>query len=395
MIGPADAPSDVSAPRAAAAGRRVAHLTTVHGRRDVRIFEKETRTLAAAGFEVYLLVGDGRGDERVDGVQVLDIGAAPPGRLRRMLRQPLLMLRAARRLHADVYHFHDPELLWVGALLQLGGAHVVYDSHEDVPRDILSKDWIAPALRRTIAVAFERLENFVARRLSAVVAATPHIATRFAEIGARSIDINNYPADAELARATPPTPAGAAPGNRVLCYIGGIGRIRGVIEMVKAMERVDAILVMAGAFEGPDTEAETRALPGWQRVDYRGTVGREEVRRLMAGASAGLLLFHPEPNHVDAQPNKMFEYMSAGLPVVASDFPLWRRVLVDEGAGVCVDPMDPAAIAAAIDRLLHDAEAARQMGERGRSAVQARYRWSTQAARLVGLYDDLLGSYAR
>ncbi len=363
----------------------IAHLSTVHARRDVRIFEKMACSLAAEGFDVHLVVGDGRGPETLRGVTVHDIGTPGPSRVKRMLLQGWRMWRAARALRAPLYHFHDPELLWVGLALRAGGAQVVYDSHEDVPRDILSKDWIAPVLRRAIAAVFERFEDFAAARLSAVVAATPHIAARFARIHSQAVAVNNYPAERELA-----TPPAQARSGRCVCYIGGIGGIRGVVEMVQAMASVDGTLVMAGPFESPETEAAVRSLPGWARVDYRGVVGRDEVRAIMAASRAGLLLFHPEPNHVDAQPNKMFEYMSAALPVVASDFPLWRRVLVDEGAGVCVDPLDVAQIAAAVQGLLDQPERAQAMGEQGRAAVLARYRWDRELPKLVALYRQLL-----
>lgn len=364
---------------------RVVHLSTVHTRGDVRIFEKQACSLAAAGFDVHLVVGDGLGDEQVQGVKVHDIGAAPATRLGRMWRQPWRALGRVRALRPDLVHFHDPELLVVGWLLQRGGVPVIYDSHEDVPRDILSKAWIAPRLRRAVAWVFEQIEDRIAARLAAVVAATPHIAARFARLHPRAVDINNYPAEREL------SPASERPrAPRTVCYVGGIGRIRGIVEMMHALEHVPCRLVMAGAFEDAGTEAAVRALPGWAQVDYRGVVSRAEVREIMAEAQAGLLLFHAEPNHVDAQPNKMFEYMAAALPVVASDFPLWRRVLVGEGAGVCVDPLDPRAIAAAITGLLDDPAAARVMGSRGRGAVHACYRWDREFLKLRGLYDGLL-----
>lgn len=365
-------------------GVTVAHLTTAHPRDDVRIFHKECQGLAAAGFDTRLLVADGRGDAVAGGVRVTDIGASR-GRLQRMLLQPWRMWRVARRTPARLFHFHDPELLPVGLLLRWGGRHVVYDSHEDVPRAILSKFWIRPWLRRAVAAVFEGFEDFAARRLSAVVAATPHIARRFARLNRRSLDVNNYPMQRELADGV-----AAATEGRKVCYIGGIGRIRGAVEMVTALEHVDATLVMAGAFENADTEARVRALPGWRRVDYRGMVSRAEVRRIMAESRAGLVFFHPEPNHVDAQPNKIFEYMSAGLPVLASDFPLWRSLLEASGAGRCANPLDPRAIASCIAGVLDDPAAATAMGARGRAAVHGTYHWAHEERKLVQLYRELL-----
>jgi glycosyltransferase involved in cell wall biosynthesis len=363
---------------------RVAHLTSVHSRSDVRIFEKEATSLARAGYETYLVVGDGRGDEVRDGVRVVDVGAAPAGRLCRMLLQPWRVLRRARSLGADIYHFHDPELLPVGLALRVRGAQVIYDSHEDLPRAVLSKHWIPLRLRRAIAVVVEWIEDFAARRLSAVVTATPHIERRFVVVNPVCVAINNYPQRVELALEAQGTKLA-----RTVCYVGGIGRIRGAIEMVRALEGIDARLVLAGPFESEDTEAELRALPGWNKVDYRGVVTRQQVHAILAQAQAGLLFFHPEPNHVDAQPNKMFEYMSAGLPVLASDFSLWRELLVESGAGLCANPFDPRAIAGVIERLLDDPQAAAEMGRRGRDLVLQRYHWEFEERKLEELYRSL------
>jgi glycosyltransferase involved in cell wall biosynthesis len=199
------------------------------------------------------------------------------------------------------------------------------------------------------------------------------------------VDISNFPLQRELS-----TVAAAPASARAVCYVGGIGIIRGAVEMISAFEQLDATLILAGKFENPRTEARLRALPGWRKVDYRGLVSREQVRAIMASSRAGLLFFHPEPNHVDAQPNKMFEYMSAGLPVLASDFPLWRELLEASGAGRCANPLDGAAIARAIDELLADPAAALAMGERGRAAVRERFQWAHEERKLVALYRELL-----
>lgn len=363
---------------------RVAHLTTVHPRHDIRIFRKESVSLAQSGHEVHLLVSDGNGEERLAGVLIHDIGRCS-GRALRMILAPLRMWRTARRMRAHVYHFHDPELLGVGLLLRLGGAHVIYDAHEDVPRAILSKYWIRPAFRKVVAVVLERFEDFVAAHLSAVVTATPHITQRFRRVQPRSVTISNYPLSEELA-----LPRSNPVHSRTLCYVGGIGLIRGAAEMLRAVELADAKLILAGPFESPDTEKLLRSLPGWRNVDYRGVVNRDEVRRIFEQSQAGLLFFHPEPNHVEAQPNKMFEYMSAGLPVLASNFPVWRNLLEDNGAGLCADPLDPKDIAAVVTRILDDPESARAMGSRGLAAVMTHFQWRFEQQKLLDLYSDLL-----
>jgi glycosyltransferase involved in cell wall biosynthesis len=363
---------------------RIAHLSTAHGRRELRVHLKECNSLAANGYEVHYVVADGLGSERVGDVQVHDIGCAG-GRFQRMLLRPWRMLIAARKLNARLYHFHDPEILLIALFLRRGGVKVVYDSHEDVPRSLLSRYWIPGWIRPGLSVVFEVFENFVASRLSAVIGATPHITTRFARLNSTAVAINNYPLHTEIEEVVE-----RRGPSRNVCYLGGIGRIRGIEEMVRALEHVDARLILAGPFESTATEQAMRALPGWTKVDYRGVVSRAMVREIMAESQAGLIFFHPEPNHVDAQPNKMFEYMSAGLPVLASDFPLWRELLVEARAGLVADPMDPKDIARVIGQLLDDSQAAAEMGRRGRDGVMQRYLWTFEEKKLCDLYAGLL-----
>jgi glycosyltransferase involved in cell wall biosynthesis len=137
-------------------------------------------------------------------------------------------------------------------------------------------------------------------------------------------------------------------------------------------------------------EAELRAEPGWAQVDWRGRVGREAVRDVMARCRAGLVTLQPMPSYVDSLPIKMFEYMSAELPVIASDFPLWRTIVEATGCGACVDPADPGSIAGAIRAVIDDPAAIAAQGRAGRQAVLSTYNWPVAEQALLGLYERLL-----
>lgn len=369
-----------------AATSRVAHLTSAHPRNDTRIFLKQCRSLAAAGHQVYFIVADGVGDEIQDGVQIMDVGAST-GRRDRMFGATRRVLRRAIELDADIYHFHDPELLPIGMALKRRRKRVIYDAHEDLPRDILSKSYLSSGVRRPIAAVADVFERFSCRRLDAVVAATPAIRDKFRRIGIEAIDVNNYPLLGELEAAS--VSSGKA---REVCYVGGITAIRGIKEMVAALAltKSGARLNLAGAFEEPALKAEVGKEPGWDRINELGFLSRAQVSEMLARSVGGIVTFHPVDNHIEAQPNKMFEYMSAGVPVIGSNFPLWREIIEGNRCGICVDPLDPSSIAAAVDELVENPDLAREMGLNGSRAVRERYNWAVEEKKMLCLYEELL-----
>jgi glycosyltransferase involved in cell wall biosynthesis len=153
-----------------------------------------------------------------------------------------------------------------------------------------------------------------------------------------------------------------------------------------ALLRSPARLALAGQFSEPGLEAELSAHAGWARVTAHGQLDRDGVRRVMARAIAGLVTLHPVANYLEALPVKMFEYMAAGIPVIASRFPLFRDIVEGGHCGLCVDPVDPQAIASAIDYLVTNPDIAKLMGENGRKAVLEKYNWSGQALKLTDFY---------
>jgi glycosyltransferase involved in cell wall biosynthesis len=144
---------------------------------------------------------------------------------------------------------------------------------------------------------------------------------------------------------------------------------------------------VAGIFDDLALLDELKASPGWQTARYHGQLSRAEVRKLLATARAGLVCFHPGPNHTESQPNKLFEYMSAGIPVIASDFPLWHKLIGEAGCGLLVDPLDPKQIAAAIEWVFTHPSEAEEMGKKGRAAVISKYNWEVEGNRLVEFYE--------
>jgi glycosyltransferase involved in cell wall biosynthesis len=363
---------------------KVVHMTSVHARNDVRILLKECASLQSAGHDVRLLVADGQGDGTASSVRIIDVGLRSRRRLARASLTGWRMYRAARRQRADVYHLHDPELLPWAVLLRMAGYRVVYDAHEHLADDILAKPYLSAWMMRMLVATAAPGELFMARRMSAVVAATPAILKRFSERARISVGVYNFPLEHELTR-------GGAWSYRKpqACYVGGVSVSRGVRELIMAAQFARTRIVIAGPLWDGLTEQTLSSVPGWNKVSYVGSLGRQVVGELMASSRVGLVTFLPTRSHVDSMPNKLFEYMSAGIPVVASNFPLWQSVVDRTGSGLCIDPTDPQAIAEAIDRLAEDDEFAARCGRNGMRAVTETYNWNGQAAKLIALYGQL------
>jgi glycosyltransferase involved in cell wall biosynthesis len=364
---------------------RVVHMTSVHQPDDVRIFAKQCRTLAELGYDVHLVAALASSDAFRDGVHVRGVGApASSGRLVRMTRTVAGVLRAA--LDADVYHLHDPELIPAGLVLTRDGKRVVYDAHEDLPADILDKAWIRRRLRTPVSRLAELLERFAAERFAAVVTATPSIHDRFSRYCCRAVIVSNYPVLAEFDVVVPP-PGGK---DRAVCFVGGISEIRGAGVMVCAMADIDATLLLAGRFLPPQLRDQLAGSAGWSRVIELGQIGRSEVMTTLGRSMAGLVLYAPVANHWAAQPTKVYEYMAAGLPVIASNFPRWRAIVEAHECGLCVDPTDPVAVSRAIEWVLDHPDEAQAMGRNGRRAVERHFSWESERGKLERLYREIL-----
>ena len=364
----------------------VAHCTTTHHAFDTRIFWKECRTLSRAGYGV-CIVAPHDADESHEGVKVFAV-PKPSGRAARATLTAWNVAQTAARTGARVLHLHDPELLPYAMFFKLMGKSVIYDAHENLPKDVMSKHYLPAPFRAVLAGVVDVVERGVVSGMDGIITVTPGIAGRFPKD--RTIVLRNLPLKDEFEGATPSSYASRKP---VVLYLGGLNEIRGVREMVRAIGRVDpalgAELWLMGRFDPPQLQSELANEPGWARTRCLGWQSREQVADALGAARVGLLVLHPVPNHLDSLPIKLFEYMAAGIPVVASSFPAWKKVL--DGSGVFVDPLDVDGIAASMTKLLSEPLEAVRMGAAGRAKVDRELNWELEAGALLELYERVIG----
>lgn len=368
----------------------IIHFTTVHPREDSRMRDKELASLQAAfGGPVALYVQDGKGDEidRRSGFPIVDTGKVE-GRLRRMTVGAWRMIKAVRRARPKVAHFHDPELLPWALLLPLFGIKVVYDIHEDVPQQVLHAHNIPHWAKRPVSALVALVEWASTAVIAGFAPATPVIAERFPT--RKTVVVRNYPLLDEMRVEGARPVAQRAPA---FMYVGTINANRNIERMVDAigmLEHPEARLRLAGEFFPASLRHEMEAKPGWRRVDYDLWLDREAVAEALAGVRAGLVVLKPVAHEMVTLPIKLFEYMAAGIPVIASDFPLWRQIVEDAQCGLLVDPEDTGALVRAMEWIIRHPEEAQRMGERGRQAAVERYSWESEARSLVAFYQDRL-----
>ena len=364
--------------------KKICHLSSVHRRYDTRVLLKECISLFKHGYEVHLIIADGKGYEEYNGVKIHDVGKAK-GRITRFSKTTKAVFHKGLEINADIYHFHDAELMPSGLKLKKKGKIVIYDSHEDLPRQLLSKEYISVFVRKPLSVFLEWYENYCSKKYDAIITATPFINERFLKINPNSININNYPLADEF-KVEEKTIEQKKSSD--VCFIGGITEIRGLTHVIRALEKLPVCLQLAGGINPKSYEEKLMGESGWSKVNYHGHVSRDGAREILHQSVAGIVTFLPYPNHVNAQPNKLFEYMSSGIPVIASRFPLWQSIIERHGCGICVDPENSEEIAEAITYLISNPEQAKSMGNKGRKAVENIFNWKKEEEKLVALYNS-------
>ncbi len=358
---------------------KITHLTSAHPRYDTRIFIKECGSLAKE-YEVTLVVADGLGNEQKENINIVDVGKIE-GRVNRILKTTKRVLEKAIELDSHIYHLHDPELIPVGIKLKKLGKIVIFDAHEDVPKQIMAKHYLNSFTKKILSYLYARYEIYTLKKFDLVIGATPILRDKFLSLGIESIDINNFPLLDEFITLEPKF------NTNTICYVGLLYETRGIEQLIRAIEELDITLIVAGAFHDKKYEEYIRSLKGWQKVDFRGFVGRDEVKEILRSSVAGIVTLHPTPSYIEAYPVKLFEYMSASIAVVSSNFRLYQELL--GSGGICVDPLSIDEIREAIKTLIDDKARAREYGKNGRERVLEKYNWGLEEEKLLKIYSKL------
>jgi glycosyltransferase involved in cell wall biosynthesis len=371
---------------------KICHITTVHPAQDPRIFHRMCRVLAAHHHDVVLIAPESFTAEQRLRPSNYNEKLGRAGRLR---RSGALALEAALGEDADVYHFHDPELIPMALVLKTRRRDraVVYDVHEDYPSMMRDKYWL-PRWSRPAAALSARLANRIAGRvLDGVVTADGGVAADFKKAGTENVFVHyNFP-PAGFCTRVDPTPSWD------LVYIGGLSSRTGIFIVLDALRLLRQrglrpTLRLAGYTDGEEglaaIDASLRTHGLQDQVKFDGRIAHSEVPDWLQSGRIGLVPLQAVPKFMKNIPTKMFEYWACGLPVLASDLPPARNFVFDGKNGYRFAPASATDLAERIAHLLRRPGETQRLGANGRRMIESRWNNDRQIGGLIAFYESLL-----
>ncbi|MES2690382.1 MAG: glycosyltransferase [Bacteroidota bacterium] len=372
---------------------RVCHFSSVHHINDTRVFYRECVWLAKE-YDVSL-VAIGKFTGKRDGVSVTGI-PKPASRLKRIFGTTHQVYKVARSQHADLYHFHDPELIPFALLLKWSGKKVVYDIHENITESLKDKKWLM--FKGLFTWLYLRFDALAARYFTLILAEESYLKVYKRRYPKKETSlVRNYAPSALLKPFVQLNRM--VSGNKVkLFYMGSIDSLYCCKEMLEAVyllnkQGIDAEITMVGWIE-PNTQHEMQTWLFMKEIRHKVTMtGYMEIEQgyeLSKGFHIGLSFVSDNLNVSQSLPRKMYEYMHIGLPVISSGHLLYKQLVETHALGLCVNNNTAVEISKAIKQLMESGAYLNQLAQNNVKAAATHFNWETEYGQLDRVYSQLL-----
>lgn len=373
---------------------KICHITSVHSRFDARIFKRECVTLAANGNEVVFVCCDGMPDEKIEGVMITSYSSRRFSKLQRgrLMFRNKNFLNYLRAIDADIYQFHDFELFEIGRKLAKT-KNVIYDSHENWFGMLTNKFSMNIAfLKKVITKVLDSYYKKVLPVFSAVFTVSPNLVDNLKKYTPDVFMIPNYP----IVEGNDNKNDGDVEKERTFIYQGTVYSISNQEYIVEAVNKLsnDIKYKVIGKISS-DLKSRLQQLDSNARVLFKDWMEKEELQKEISASLAGLAVLEYDPvccgKEGQLGSNKIFEYMLSGIPIICTDFILWKNLIIDKyQCGICVPPHNAEAIYNAMKYMIDHPKEAVKMGERGRRAVMDEFNWGKYVHQFLKIYADII-----
>jgi glycosyltransferase involved in cell wall biosynthesis len=368
---------------------KVCHITSAHSRYDTRIFHKECKTLAKNAYSVSLIVNDLKENEILDSINIISTKFQPKNRYDRMIKSLRKIKKLVLEIDADIYHLHDPELFRIVKFLKKRNKKVIFDSHEDYSLTIETKTWIPKIFRKLVTRLYHIYENSIIAKLDGSLVCYHWTRDRYTKNLFNTELLFNFPVISDY------LPIDIDYETNFIAYAGGISKQWNHSSLINSLCLTkNSFKYLLAGNSNEEYLAELKNLNGWKYVDYMGRLDYDKVfTQIYSNSSIGVALLDYIPQCKKTVGNlsntKLFEFMLLKLPLICTDFDLWRDIIENEKCGILVNPRKPEDIATALDFLANNPEKAKEMGENGYRAIINKYNWESDSKNLIKVYKRI------
>lgn len=375
---------------------RICILTTVHQPFDTRVFQKEAVTLAREHEVTLIAPHDEQIHTKVGNVDIITV-KKPSSKL----LHPITLIKTlieGLKIKCDVFHCHEPGSLLICVILKfIKRKRVIYDAHEYYP-SLIAENTLFPDIIRCFIEYFMNLGELVlAHFADSIIVVREDLEKRFRMVNKNNIEtIYVYP-DLKIFKNLENNMKKSK--NKIIIYEGYVDiRERGLDKCLRAIKIIshkypDIVFKIVGKVPQKDLEwAEHYVSDNLCDCNFEVTtwVDYTEIPRILANSTIGIILFRSvHYNSMMGIPNKLFDYMAAGIPVVASNLPNISKIINDANCGILVDPDDETTVANALEYLFEHPDEAEKLGKNGKEAVCLKYNWENMEHKLFGVYNKL------
>lgn len=365
---------------------KICHVISGYYRTDTRIFHRQCISLKNNGYKVSIYTNDGEKSETIDGIKIYSTKSWK--RWKVLLFAKKQFLKSLIELNYDIYQLHSPELLPLVKPLKKLNKKVIYDAHEDMPNHIKEKEWIPVFLRIIISKLYKIYQDHIFKKIDYLISPHHHIINK--ENLKRKKVIPNFP----LIHKKESTKLNEYLNRSdMLCYTGTVYFYSNQKEIFKSLEYFPKLKYKIPGYIDDVLLDEFKGYKSYNQFEYLGRLSLRKLQDFYKTSTIGIVIYDYKLNlgyNIGSYgTNKIFEYMEAGIPLICTDYKLWKDVVEKYKCGICVEPKNYVQIKEALEFLINNKKKAFEMGQNGIKAVNEKFNWKVVEKDYLKIFNQL------